>query len=67
MRFRKLMPLLLVPFATGCVGMLGSDRICPIKPVYTEEEIEFWSDEHVEYVFAVELQGEQMGCWDLEE
>ncbi len=67
MRYKKLMPLLLIPFATGCVGWPGSEGVCPIRPIYSEADVENMSDELAEYLLAVELQGEKMGCWDLEE
>ena len=61
------MPLLLIPFVTGCVGMRGSDQVCPIRPIYSEADIDAVSDELAEYLLAVELQGEKMGCWDLDD
>lgn len=67
MRCKTLMLLGLALFVTSCAVLPGGDQTCPIRPVYTEEEIEHWSDEHAEWVYAVELQGEALGCWKLEE
>lgn len=63
MRCRKLPALLLTLFVTACVGVPAKSAVCPIRPNYTEADIDKASDQLIEYLDAVETQGAQMGCW----
>lgn len=62
-----LIPLILS--ATGCASWLGAGAsgACPIRPVYSEADVDAISDQLAEWILSVELQGAAMGCWELDE
>ncbi len=63
MRYKKLPALLSVFFVTACVGLPAKSVICPIKPVYTDADIEMASDGLIRFLSTVEDLGAKQGCW----
>ena len=69
MRLRKLFALLIMLSVTACEFLPSpkANVTCPTKPVWTEAEIDHWSDPHVDYVFGVVDEGARLGCWPIDD